>query len=211
MYQSGALRAFAEAAGGRLQHVKPHGAFYTMSAADEARPPRWYARSGCSAMASFSTEWARSSRRYQKRWASGTSGKATSTSTTTTVAASLSSATRAPGIRKRLRGERCGWRPGTRSGTVAGNTLPLAVQSICIHGDAPNSGDVARAGTTTSGRGRHRNRSGPSAVGRLNRIRAYGMMGGIRTMSAEVLSPLPGLVATVHVKTGDAVASGIRW
>ena len=36
MYQSGALRAFAEAAGGRLQHVKPHGAFYTMSAADEA-------------------------------------------------------------------------------------------------------------------------------------------------------------------------------
>ncbi len=35
MYQAGALRAFAEAAGGRLQHVKPHGAFYTMSAADE--------------------------------------------------------------------------------------------------------------------------------------------------------------------------------
>jgi biotin carboxyl carrier protein len=33
-------------------------------------------------------------------------------------------------------------------------------------------------------------------------------MGGIGTMSAEVLSPLPGLVATVHVKTGDAVASG---
>jgi biotin carboxyl carrier protein len=27
-------------------------------------------------------------------------------------------------------------------------------------------------------------------------------------MAAEVLSPLPGLVATVHVKTGDAVAAG---
>ena len=27
-------------------------------------------------------------------------------------------------------------------------------------------------------------------------------------MSAEVLSPLPGLVATVHVNTGDTVASG---
>ena len=27
-------------------------------------------------------------------------------------------------------------------------------------------------------------------------------------MSSEVLSPLPGLVATVHVKAGDAVASG---
>jgi UPF0271 protein len=29
VYQAGALRAFAEAAGGRLQHVKPHGALYT--------------------------------------------------------------------------------------------------------------------------------------------------------------------------------------
>ena len=27
-------------------------------------------------------------------------------------------------------------------------------------------------------------------------------------MASEVLSPLPGLVATVHVKTGDAVAAG---
>jgi 5-oxoprolinase (ATP-hydrolysing) subunit A len=29
LYQSGALKAFVEAAGGRLQHVKPHGALYT--------------------------------------------------------------------------------------------------------------------------------------------------------------------------------------
>src|SRR5215471_1025865 len=29
LYQAGALRAFVEAAGGRLQHVKPHGALYT--------------------------------------------------------------------------------------------------------------------------------------------------------------------------------------
>jgi biotin carboxyl carrier protein len=27
-------------------------------------------------------------------------------------------------------------------------------------------------------------------------------------MAAEILSPLPGLVATVHVKAGDAVAAG---
>jgi biotin carboxyl carrier protein len=27
-------------------------------------------------------------------------------------------------------------------------------------------------------------------------------------MASEVLSPLPGLVATVHVKNGDAVSSG---
>ena len=93
-------------------------------------------------------------------------------------------------------------------GTVEGNTLPLAVQSICIHGDAPNSGEVAR---------RVRQRLEEAGIGiapvapavaRLNRIRAFGTMGGIGIMSAEVLSPLPGLVATVHVKTGDAVASG---
>lgn len=30
LYQTGAMAAFAEAAGGRLQHVKPHGALYTM-------------------------------------------------------------------------------------------------------------------------------------------------------------------------------------
>jgi len=30
IYQGGAMRAFAEAAGSRLQHVKPHGALYTM-------------------------------------------------------------------------------------------------------------------------------------------------------------------------------------
>lgn len=36
LYQVGALSAFAKAAGIRLQHVKPHGALYNMSAVDEA-------------------------------------------------------------------------------------------------------------------------------------------------------------------------------
>jgi UPF0271 protein len=34
LYQAGALRAFAEAAGGRLHHVKAHGALYNMAATD---------------------------------------------------------------------------------------------------------------------------------------------------------------------------------
>ena len=29
VYQAGALRAFVDSAGGRFQHVKPHGALYT--------------------------------------------------------------------------------------------------------------------------------------------------------------------------------------
>ncbi|SIS49394.1 5-oxoprolinase subunit PxpA [Salimicrobium flavidum] len=34
IYQTGALQAFAEAAGTRIRHVKPHGALYTMAAKD---------------------------------------------------------------------------------------------------------------------------------------------------------------------------------
>jgi 5-oxoprolinase (ATP-hydrolysing) subunit A len=37
LYQTGALRAFAEAAGGRLSHVKPHGALYNDAAADATK------------------------------------------------------------------------------------------------------------------------------------------------------------------------------
>lgn len=36
IYQAGAVRAFAEAAGARLHHVKPHGALYNMAATDAA-------------------------------------------------------------------------------------------------------------------------------------------------------------------------------
>lgn len=35
-YQVGALKAFTDAAGIKMQHVKPHGAFYNMAAKDEA-------------------------------------------------------------------------------------------------------------------------------------------------------------------------------
>jgi len=36
LYQIGALQAFVRAEGGRLQHVKPHGALYNMAARDQA-------------------------------------------------------------------------------------------------------------------------------------------------------------------------------
>jgi UPF0271 protein len=35
LYQGGAVRAFAHAAGSRLHHVKPHGALYNMAAVDD--------------------------------------------------------------------------------------------------------------------------------------------------------------------------------
>ena len=36
LYQSGAMRAFAQAAGSRLHHVKAHGALYNMASSDHA-------------------------------------------------------------------------------------------------------------------------------------------------------------------------------
>ena len=46
LYQAGAVRAFAEAAGAELRHVKPHGALYSMVAEDDE-----LARALCEAVA----------------------------------------------------------------------------------------------------------------------------------------------------------------
>src|SRR5437899_3355207 len=50
-YQSGALRAFADAEGARLQHVKPHGALYTMIVDNEE-----YSQAVCEAVAALGPE-----------------------------------------------------------------------------------------------------------------------------------------------------------
>lgn len=144
MYQAGALRAFAEAAGGRLQHVKPHGAFYTMSAADEGLAaalvravktlgdgvvlygmgeiePRLaeeagvgYVREGYVDL-NYDNAGGLVIERNKGAWdPEEVARRAVRLATENAV------------------------------GTVEGDTLPLTVQSICIHGDAPNSGDVAR-------------------------------------------------------------------
>jgi UPF0271 protein len=144
MYQAGALRAFAEAAGGRLQHVKPHGAFYTMSAADEGLAaalvravkalgdgvvlygmgeiePRLaeeagvgYVREGYVDL-NYDNSGSLVIERNKGAWdPEEVARRAVRLATENEV------------------------------GTVEGGTLPLTVQSICIHGDAPNSGEVAR-------------------------------------------------------------------
>src|SRR5215208_1523297 len=133
MYQSGALRAFAEAAGGRLQHVKPHGAFYTMSAAVEAlgdgvvlygmgelepalakQAGVGYVREGYVDL-NYDDSGGLVLERNKGAWDPEEVARRA--------------------VRLATRDE---------VGTVEGNTLALAVQSICIHGDAPNSGEVAR-------------------------------------------------------------------
>lgn len=144
MYQAGALRAFAEAAGGRLQHVKPHGAFYTMSAADadlaaalvravkalgddvvlfgmgEIEPALaaeievGYVREGYVDL-NYDRNGGLVIERHKGAWdPEEVAQRAVRLATKRTV------------------------------GTVEGGTLPLEVRTICIHGDAPNSGEIAR-------------------------------------------------------------------
>ncbi|MFN8663569.1 MAG: 5-oxoprolinase subunit PxpA [Thermomicrobiales bacterium] len=144
LYQSGALRAFAEAAGGRLQHVKPHGAFYVMCASDP--------------------ELAAALVRAVKALGDGVvlfgMGE---------VEPDLAEKAGVGYIREGyvdlnynnqgnlvLERNKGAWDPeevarravrlATKAevGTVEGDTLPLAVRTICIHGDAPNSGEIAR-------------------------------------------------------------------
>jgi UPF0271 protein len=144
MYQSGALRAFAEAAGGRLQHVKPHGAFYVMAAADEAlaaallravqalgdgvvlfgmgeiepdiaaREGVGYVREGYVDL-NYDNGGNLVLERNKGAWDPEEVARRA--------------------VRLATQGE---------VGTVEGGTLPLEVQTICIHGDAPNSGEIAR-------------------------------------------------------------------
>lgn len=144
LYQSGALRAFADAAGGRLQHVKPHGAFYVMCASDP--------------------ELAAALVRAVKALGDGVvlfgMGE---------VEPDLAEKAGVGYIREGyvdlnynnqgnlvLERNKGAWDPeevarravrlATKAevGTVEGDTLPLAVRTICIHGDAPNSGEIAR-------------------------------------------------------------------
>jgi UPF0271 protein len=144
MYQAGALRAFAEAAGGRLQHVKPHGAFYTMSAADEglaAALVRAVQALGDGVVLYGMGE-------IEPRLA-----KEADVSYVREGYVDLNYDNAGSLVIERNKGA---WDPeevarravrlatANEVGTVEGGTLPLTVQSICIHGDAANSGEVAR-------------------------------------------------------------------
>lgn len=144
MYQSGALRAFADAAGSRLQHVKPHGAFYVMCAADpelaEALIRAVQALGDgvvLFGMGEIEPELAREAGVGYIREGY----------------VDLNYNNQGNLVLERNKGA---WDPeevarravrlATRAevGTVEGDTLPLAVRTICIHGDAPNSGEIAR-------------------------------------------------------------------
>ena len=144
LYQTGALSAFAEAAGARLQHVKPHGALYTMIV---DRPE--YAHAVAEAVASLGPdvillmppeveEAARVlgipfvSEGYVDLDYDG-AGK---------IVIERVKQIRDPGqmAEKAVRLVREG-----KVRTLEGEDLELHVESICVHGDAPNAAEIARA------------------------------------------------------------------
>ncbi|MBX5445714.1 5-oxoprolinase subunit PxpA [Sphaerobacter sp.] len=144
LYQAGALAAFAEAAGGRLQHVKPHGAFYVMCAQNPeyadalARAvkalgddvilvmmgdvaPKAAAAHGVPYMPegyidlNYNAQGGLVLERSKQAWdPDEVANRAVQIATQKTV------------------------------NTIDGTTLPMDVKTLCIHGDAPNSGEVAR-------------------------------------------------------------------
>jgi len=144
VYQAGAIRAFVEAAGGTLQHVKPHGALYT-TIVDSTE----HADAVAEAVATLGSE------------------------VILLMPPDVEPAASRAGIPfvpegyvdldydangklvlervKQLRdpremGERALRlvRDGTVP-TIEGGELPLQAGSICVHGDAPNAAEIARA------------------------------------------------------------------
>jgi UPF0271 protein len=144
VYQAGAIRAFVEAAGGHLQHVKPHGALYTtiVDSAEHAE-----------AIAAAVAQLGRDVILLMPPEVGEAAGRAGVPFVPEGyVDLDYDSAGKLVIERvKQLRdpqqmGERAVRlvRDGTVQ-TIDGGELALTVESICVHGDAPNAPDIARA------------------------------------------------------------------
>jgi 5-oxoprolinase (ATP-hydrolysing) subunit A len=144
LYQSGALQAFAEAAGGLLQHVKPHGALYTTiveSPEHADAVAQAVAKLGADVILLMPPEVGPAAARagvpfvpegYVDLDYDG-EGK---------LVLERVKQLRDP-QRTAERALRLA-REGTVE-TVEGGTLELRIESICVHGDAPNAPAIAQA------------------------------------------------------------------
>ena len=145
IYQTGALWAFARGAGGRLQHVKPHGAMYVMASADDR-----YARAVVEAVSEIDPELILLLTGEAVRNAAQARG----IRFVPEGYVDLDYAADGSLILERAKKPRD---PQTtaakavrliREGKVRaadGTDLALPVQSICVHGDAPNAPEIACA------------------------------------------------------------------
>jgi UPF0271 protein len=144
VYQAGAVRAFAEAAGGRLQHVKPHGALYT-SIVDSEEHAQALAEAiamlGPDVILLMPPEVGPAAAR------AGVPFVPEGYVDLDYDAAGKLVLERVKQLRDPLEmGERAVRLVRERKvPTIEGGELELEVESICVHGDAPNAPEIARA------------------------------------------------------------------
>ncbi|HIU64555.1 MAG TPA: LamB/YcsF family protein, partial [Candidatus Avacidaminococcus intestinavium] len=138
LYQVGALAAFVKAEGGRLQHVKPHGALYNLSAVDSA-----LAEAIASAVYKFDatlvlmglagSESITAAQRIGLKTASEVFADRTyqdDGSLTPRSRADAMIANEEAAIQQVLQMVTAG-----TVKTVSGKVIPVAAESVCIHGD----------------------------------------------------------------------------
>jgi UPF0271 protein len=144
LYQAGALQAFVDAAGGRLQHVKPHGALYTMIVDDEE-----LADAVCEAVRAIGPDVI--------LLMPPEVGPAAARAGVPFVAegyVDLDYDAAGKLVIERVKQLRDPQTMGEKTvrlveervvRTVDGGDLPLEVESVCVHGDAPNAAAIAAA------------------------------------------------------------------
>lgn len=148
LYQIGALRAIAEAEGGRLHHVKPHGALYNMAAKDRAladaiaRAVRaadetlWLYGLGGSAL--IDAGHAAGLRTCSEVFADRSYQSDGSLTPRSRPGALIEDESLA--IRQALQFVREG-----RVISIEGKIVPVKAETICLHGDGPHAAAFARA------------------------------------------------------------------
>lgn len=148
LYQVGALEAFVRAAGGRLRHVKPHGALYAMAAGD-----RELARAIAAAVRQFDpalvlfglsgSELIRAGEEAGLRTASEVFADRTYRADGTLMPRSLPGALIEDAEQSARRVARM-----VTAGTVEaadGREVAICARTVCLHGDGPRAVEFARS------------------------------------------------------------------
>jgi 5-oxoprolinase (ATP-hydrolysing) subunit A len=145
LYQVGAVKAFVEAEGGVLGHVKPHGALYAMCSADPEL---------AGAVAEATAEVDRS---LLLLLLTDQTKEAVERHGVRLVTEAFPDLSYNPDGSLIIEGVKQAWDPDTvaaralrvaeegRIDAVDGSELVVAARSVCVHGDSPNAVEVARA------------------------------------------------------------------
>ncbi|HTX55020.1 MAG TPA: 5-oxoprolinase subunit PxpA [Candidatus Baltobacteraceae bacterium] len=146
LYQIGALRAFTEAAGMRLQHVKPHGALYNVAVKDRELSlgiAEGVADAGGDLILVGlpDSEIVKAGKEIGIRVAREAFGDRAYNEDGTLVSRKLAGSliTEPETVAERVLGFVKG-----RVRTITGKEIALEAETICLHGDTPGAGGIAR-------------------------------------------------------------------